>query len=234
VSGPGLGYGSLLGTPSATGLRAGDVAGVTAAGAHVSLDQAVAVGPDETIYWSALFSLDDRNNRNRFASITLHDDVTGDTLFFGEPVVGIGGLRVAASTVATGGLVSDGADAAFADGSTILLVGLYRNSATPGGDLLQLLSYDTASAIQLPGFFDPSDPNAAASFSLSGLDIDFSQITSITFDIRGTDDKFIDELRIGTTWGSVIPEPASASLLLLGLGALCGKARARRAGRRRA
>ncbi len=217
---PGLDYGNLQGVPTASGLRASDVLGVTPAGATVGLAQPVVVGPGEALYWSALFTLDDSQNGNHLANVTLTDDATGDLLFFGEPGVGVGGLRVAASTLALGELRAEGSDGAFADGSTVLLVGRYLESSAPGGDLLQLLSYDTSAATRLPASFDPSDPNAAVSYTLSGLDIDFAQITSVTFTIRGLDNNFIDELRIGPTYRSVIPEPETGALLALGLAAL--------------
>jgi hypothetical protein len=228
---PGLGYGLLQGAPPASGQRASDVLGVTPAGATVSLAQPVTVGPGEALYWSALFTLDDSLNGNHLANITLNDDATGDLLFFGEPGVGSGGLRVAASTQALGELQAEGADNAFTDGDTLLLVGRYLESDAPGGDLLQLLVYDTAEATLLPATFDPADPDAAAAFTLDGYDIDFAQITSITFTIRGLDNNFIDELRIGPSYRSVIPEPATASLLACGLAALAWAGRS--AGRTR-
>ncbi len=226
VTRPSLDYGSLAGTPNASGLRISDTLGVTAAGASVSLAQPIEIAPGETIYWSALFTLDDRLNGNHFANITLTDDATGDHLLFGEPVVGVGGLRVAASTQATGGVVAEGTDDAFTDGNTVLLIGRYFNSAAPGGDLLQLVSYDSALAAMLPSSFDPLDPNAEVSYSLENLDIDLVRISSITFTIRGLDNNFIDELRIGTTYASVVvPELSTSTLLLMGLGILAGLGR---------
>lgn len=232
VTSPGVGYGSLEGVPGASGGRASDVLGVTPAGASVSLAQPVSVDPGQTLYWSVLLTLDDGLNGNHLANLTLNDDATGDALFFGEPAVGVGGLRLAA--IAQGAIVaSDTADGAFTDGHTLLLVGRYLNSAAPGGDVLDLLSYDTADAVALPSFFDPADPNAGNAYHVSGVDIDLARITSLTFTIRGLDNNFIDELRIGTRYGSVIPEPATAALLALGLATLGAMRRSRTRGARR-
>ena len=228
VESPGLDYGSLVGAPSAAGGRISDELGVTAAGATVSVDQPVVIAPGTAIYWSALFTFDDSENGNHLANITLTDATTGDQISFGEAAVGVRAIRVEASTAATGGLVAEGADGSFDNGATLLLVGRYSNAAAAGGDTLDLIAYDTAAAVTLPPSFDPSDPNAAFAFSLSDLDIDLAQITSISFTIRGLDNNFIDELRIGTTYRDVVPEPSAAILLGLGLSALGLRARGRR------
>jgi hypothetical protein len=47
-----------------------------------------------------------------------------------------------------------------------------------------------------------------------------TRIGSVTFTIRGTANNFIDELRIGTSYGALVPEPGTASLLAAGLAAL--------------
>lgn len=217
VGDPGLDYGSLIGAPAASGGRLRDVQGVTAGGATVEVEPNVTVAPGHAIFWSALFTFDDTGNANRLANITFEDDASGDSLFFGEPGVGVGGLRVAADTTATGGLVASGSDGAFTNGDTLLLIGRYVNGDAAGGDLLDLVGYDTATASTLPASFDPMDPNAAFAYGLSDLDIDLAQITSITFTIRANDNNFIDELRIGTTYASVVPEPGTAWLMALGL-----------------
>jgi hypothetical protein len=226
VASPGLDYGSLGGAPGSSGNRITDVAGVTAAGGTVSVDQDVIVNPGDAIFWSALFTFDDSLGSNHLANITFTDDDTGDLLRFGEPAVGVRAIRVEAATAATGGLVASGADGSFASGDTLLLVGRYFNSSAVDGDVLELIGYDTADADVLPANFDPTDPNAEFAFALSGLDIDFARISSITFTIRGDDNNFIDELRIGSSYASVIPEPARAALALLGLVALGIGARA--------
>lgn len=223
VLAPSLDYGSLSGSlgplPAVAGNRLNDAAGVTAAGATVSVASDVLVGAGDVLFWSALFTFDDSLNGNHLANITFRDDVTGDELFFGEPGVGIGGLRVAAQTAGTGGsLIANGADNAFVDGHTLLLIGRYENAAAMGADLLQLLVYDTGDAESLPATFDPTDPNAESFFELSGVDIDFARIGEITFTIRGTDNNFIDELRIGDSYASVVaPEPSVAVLVGLAL-----------------
>jgi len=225
---PGLGYGNLVGAPAPSGNRVADVDGVTSAAGTVSVDQDVLVGPGEAIFWSALFTFDDSSNGNRFAHITFIDDDTADTLGFGESVVGVRAIRVEANTTATGGLVADGADGSFSDGDTLLLIGRYINGAAADGDSLELIGYDTADADTLPSSFDPTDPNAEFAYALTGLDVDLAKITSIRFTIRGDSNNFIDELRIGTSYGSVVPEPGVAPLLLVGLATLGGLARARR------
>ena len=67
----------------------------------------------------------------------------------------------------------------------------------------------------------------AGSFAgwLDGLDIDLVQITSITFTIRGDDNNFVDELRIGDSYASVaVPEPGALAALLLGIAGLAARA----------
>jgi hypothetical protein len=228
VESPGLDYGNLGTIPPTAGNRLSHPSGTTAGGAIVAVDQDVRVGPGEGIFWSALLTLDDSTNANRLANITFDDEVTGDSIGFGEPAVGSGGLRVFASTAATGGLIADGADDAFVDGHTVLLIGRYLNSTSAGGDRLELLVYDTTDSESIPPTFDPSSPGREFAFALSGLDIDLGRITSIRFTIRGDANNFIDELRIGSTYAAVVPEPGVATLLLSGLAALGAGARARR------
>jgi hypothetical protein len=226
----GLDYGSLGNAPAVAGNQLTQMQGTSAAVARVAVDEDIAVGPGSALYWSALFTFDDSSNGNRLASITLSDD-NGDALGFGEAAVGVRAIRVTAQTAATGGLVAAGADGAFANGQTLLLVGRYLNGAAAGGDRLDLIGYDTADADLLPASFDPSDPNREFAFALDDRDIDFGRITSIAFAIRGDDNNFIDELRIGSSYGSVIPEPGSGALLLLGLAGLRAAAAARRRSR---
>lgn len=232
VASPGLDYGSLVGGPQAAGNRLSQALGTTAASATVSVDAEVSIAPGSAIFFSALFTLDDSQNGTHRASITLTNDANGDELTFGEPVVGIRGVRVSATTAATGGTtVAAGADGSFSDGDTLFLVGRYLNSASAQGDVLELVGYDTADVDVLPASYDPSDPNAKFSFALADVDIDLTAITSISFTIRGTANNFIDELRIGTSYGAVVPEPATAPLLLAGLvGLRLASARRRRRG----
>jgi hypothetical protein len=224
----GLGYGNLIGAPPPSGNLANDLAGVTSSGATASVDQDVLVGPGAEIFWSALFTFDDSSNGNRFAHITFRDDDNGDSIGFGATTVGSGAIRVEAETATTGNLVADGEDNAFVDSHTLLLIGHYLSSAAAVGDVVELIGYDTADADTLASSFDPGDPNAEFYFALTGLDADFAKITSVNFTIRGDDNNLIDELRIGTSYGSVIPEPGVGALLLLGFGGLGAFARARR------
>ena len=135
--------------------------------------------------------------------------------------------------------MSAGHDNAFVDGQTLWLIGHYVNGAAPGGDVLELLGYDTANAVSISPTFDLSDPGAEFAYALGGLDIDFEKITSIRFEVRGAANNFIDELRIGETYPAasqaVVPEPSTLLLLLLGLALpVCVGRRGRRPGRRAA
>jgi hypothetical protein len=213
---PGLDYGNLSGAPTSAGNKVAQAQGTTANAVTVAVNNDVVINAGQTIYWSALLRLDDSLNGNHRASVTFTDQENGDTLQFGEPTVGVRGVRVEADTAATGQLIAAGADQSFANGDTLFLIGRYVNSAAAGGDRLDLVGYDTADADVLPGAFDPADPNAEFTYELSGLDIDMTKITSITFTIRATNNNFIDELRIGSTYGSiVIPEPATGVLALV-------------------
>jgi hypothetical protein len=216
ASSPGLDYGNLLGAPAPLGNRVTQPSGTTSGGAIVSVDNDVEIAGGQTIYWSALFTFSDAQNGNHLASITLTNDDNGDALGFGESSVGGRAIRVSAQTAGTGGqLIADGADQSFADGETLLLIGRYFNSAAAGGDQLDLIGYNTADADMLPLSFQPTDPNARFAYGLNNLDINFEKITSVTFTIRGNDNNFIDELRIGTTYAAVIPEPAAAALFAI-------------------
>jgi len=214
---PGLTYGNLTGGPSADGNRLSQASGTTAGGATVNVDQEVVAGPGQAIYFSAVFTFDDSQNGTHRAHVALTDDDSGDELMFGEAAVGIRSLRVSADTVATGGLVAAGADNAFTDGQTLLLAGRYINSAAANSDVLELVGYDTADAEALPSSFDPTDPNAEFAYALTDLEINLAKVTSVTFVIRGNGNNFIDELRIGSTYASVIPEPSAVILLMTGL-----------------
>jgi hypothetical protein len=229
ISDPGLTYGNLTGNlPPVMGNRLSDNDGVGPGVVTVSVNQDVTINSGESLFFSALFTFDDSQNGNRRASVHLQNDATGDELIFGQPGVGVGAVRIEADTAATGGLIADGADNAFIDGHTLLLIGRYQNSASPGGDTLELLGYDTANAAALPAAFNFADPAAAFAFSLTGVTIDFTTISSLRFEVRGDNNNFIDELRIGNTYGDLLPtangttapEPASGSALLGGLSLL--------------
>lgn len=211
----------LQGLPGTAGGRLVDTIGATPGGARVDLDVDVEIAPGSTIYWSALLTLDDSSNANHLASASFIDDLTGDSISFGEPVVGRRNVRVATSTVASNGQQAGGTDDAFADGDTLFLVGRYHNGSAPGGDSLSLIGYDTSYDTTLPDFFDPFGIDRDFSIVLADFDIDMERITSLEFTIRGSGDNFIDELRIGSTYESVVvPEPGTGLLLgvaLLGL-----------------
>lgn len=113
---------------------------------------------------------------------------------FGETAVGIRTLRVEANTTSLGDDVNASMSGGFQDGQTLWLIGRYQNSALAAGDSLDLIVYDTADADALSNTFDPFDASAELALSISGLDIDFELLTAIRFNLRGTDDNFIDEL----------------------------------------
>jgi|GEM_PF-2391181 PEP-CTERM putative exosortase interaction domain len=233
IAAPGLTYGNLIGAPAVAGNRLTDPNGVVVGSVSVNAAQAISVAAGEAIYFSALFTLDDSTNGNRYASVALVDGTTGDEIGFGEAAVGVRAVRATANTAATGGLIADGADFAFENGQTLWLVGRYINSAAPGGDVLELLGYDTADAIALPPVFDFADPNAQFAFGITGQDIDLTQITSLRFEVRGDDNNFLDEVRVGRTYAAVaaIPEPSSGLLLACGVFLAGAVLRRRRRGR---
>jgi hypothetical protein len=84
VAAPGLDYGNLVGPLAPSGQRLTDLAGVTAAGGTVAVDDDVLVPAGSAIYWSALMRFDDSENGNHLVSITLSDETTGDSIGFGE------------------------------------------------------------------------------------------------------------------------------------------------------
>jgi hypothetical protein len=224
-----LGYGALLGAPSFAGGRLGQNLGTTAASAVASLASPVNIAPDGALFFSALFLFDDSANGNHFARIELMNQQNGDVLSFGETVAGVMAVTVSAVSATTGaGGVSAGADGSFTNGQVLFLFGRYQNGATPLTDRLDLVGYETNAVTQIPGSFDPSDPAAQFRFSLTGVDIDMTRIDAVRFEIRGSANNFIDELRVGTTYADVVPEPAAAPLLLLGLAAFARRTRVNR------
>ena len=128
-----------------------------------------------------------------------------------------------------GTVVSGGRDQAFTNGQTLLLIGRYNNSAVAGKDRLELLGYDTAASHALPVEFQPADPNAVLYQELADADIDLARISSLRFEIRGSDNNYIDELRIGSTLADVAPVPEPQTWLMM----LCGLAAGAVATRRR-
>lgn len=228
VSAPGLSYGSLTGAPAAEGMKLTQLSGTIGVSSQVQLGAPIEVMPGEAIYFSALFTFDDSRNGNHFASIDLIDSTTGDSITFGESVVGVRAIRASAKTVVTGDQVTTiGDQNAFTNGQTLLLVGRYNNSALPLGDRLELLGYDTAATHELPSTFESSDPNRVLYQELAGVDIDLTRISSLRFTIRGIDNNFIDEVRIGSTLADVapVPEPHTWLLMVCGIGAvILGKA----------
>jgi hypothetical protein len=216
---PGSTYGSLLGSlPSVTGNRLTDASGVSGGIVTVALDDEIHINAGEEIFFSGLFTFNDATAGNRLVRVSFIDDASGDELGFGKATVGLRGISIRANTAATGGPIAEGADNSFSDGQTLWLVGRYFNSAVSGADALELVGYDTAVPQTVSSSFDLSDPNAQFAFSLTGLDIDFSAISSLRFEVRGDNDNFLDELRIGSTYSSVaIPEPVSVIIALTGV-----------------
>lgn len=101
-------------------------------------------------------------------------------------------------------------------GNTYLLVGKFFKSA--GG------SYDKMSV-----WVDPqtlAEPAASATVMSSSGSATVSYLTMRTSDMEVGDQFQFDELRIGTTWADVVPEPAT--LTLLALGAVVAALRGRR------
>jgi hypothetical protein len=230
LSAPGLTYGALTGAPAATGAKLTQFNGTTANASTVGLTTPVRIPPGEAIFFSALFTLDDSSNGNHLAGIELIDDSSGDSLGFGESVVGVRSIRASVETTVLGRrLTTAGSDRAFENGQTLLLIGRYNNSAAALGDRLELLGYDTGASHALPAAFDPSDPHVVFYQELAGVDIEFTRISSLRFNVRGADNNFIDELRIGSTLADVtpIPEPHTWALLLCGLAAVAFAMRAR-------
>lgn len=219
IASPGLTYGNLMGNvPTVAGNRVSDESGAGAGVASVAVAQDVLTGAGSTLYFSALFTFDDSDNRTRGASISLVDDDTGDQIIFGEATVGGRAIRIAAHTTATGQLVAASADQSFQDGQTLWLVGRYVNDPTVGGDSLELLGYDTAVAITIGPSFDFADPNAQFAYALTGLDINFVKMTSLRVEVRGQNDNFLDEVRVSRTFGAAaVPEPGGALLMVIGL-----------------
>jgi hypothetical protein len=231
VSAPGLSYGNLSGAPSVSGAKLTQLSGSTSNGSVVTLAQPVSILPGQAIFFSALFTFDDSSNGNHFASIDLIDDSSGDSITFGESIVGVRAIRASAETIAAGRrLTTAGSDRAFTNGQTLLLMGRYNNSPAALGDRLELLGYDTAASHALPASFDPSDPNTILYQELDEVDIDLTRISSLRFTLRGSDNNFIDELRIGSTLADVAPIPEPHTWLLM----LCGIAGVAAAVRRRA
>ncbi len=230
VSTPGLGYGGLVGAPTASGGKLTQLQGTTQDDATVGLAQPIEIAAGGALYFSALFTFDDSSNGNRRAGISLIDGAGGGEITFGETAVGVRALRATANTAATGGLVATaGSMGTFSDGQTLLLIGRYENGANPLGDRLELLGYDTAASHVLPATFDPADPNVTLYQNLDEIDIDLSRVSSIRFTIRGDDNNYIDELRIGSSFADVaaIPEPHAWLLMLCGMGVVTAGVRAR-------
>lgn len=230
VSSPGLTYGSLVGAPSTAGGKLTQLEGSGPSTATVALAAPLTILPGQTIFFSALFRFDDSANGTHRADVSLVDDLTGDTLSFGEPVAGIRTLRASVTTAATVlPAATSSPDSTFSNGQTLLLVGRYTNSPVAADDRLELLGYDTAAAHVLPAAFDPDDPQKLFYSRLDGIDMDFTRVSSLAFTIRGDDNNFIDEVRVGRTFADVtlVPEPGSWVLLLSGLTGIGCAARAR-------
>jgi hypothetical protein len=229
VLGPGLDYGNLTGNlPGVSGNLLSKQDLIVAGVSSVSLAQDVLINPGQAIYFSALFRFDDAGNGVQRATVAMVDDTTGDELAFGEAAVGVRDIRVSAITTTTGGAVAAGADNAFTDGQVLWLIGRYVNGAAPGGDSLELVGYDTSKSVAVSPTFDIADPNAEFGFSLTGVDIDFTRISSLRFEVRGTDNNFLDEVRISYAYPAAVPEPAGVLLVMVGAVVIAARGRFRR------
>ncbi|MGH8666994.1 MAG: hypothetical protein ACREUX_22260 [Burkholderiales bacterium] len=91
------------------------------------------------------------------------------------------------------------------------------------------LGCDTGASHALPADFDPNDPNTILYQELDEVDIELTRISSLRFTIRGSDNNYIDELRIGSTLADVapIPEPHTWLLMLCAIAAVAAGTRFR-------
>jgi hypothetical protein len=182
----------------------------------------IVIGTRGQIFFSALVVVGPPSSENPFARISFVDDATNAAILLSEVLVGAN--RIPSARVR----FADGSEAAASDpfgpvteGQSLLLFGRYLNSSVPLGDRLELVAYDLGDLALLPTSYDPDDPNAEYFVALADRDLDVTQITRLRFDLRNPE-TFIDQVRIGTTYLDVVPEPGmpgvfAACLFTLGL-----------------
>ncbi len=120
----------------------------------------------------------------------------------GDPVdtaIGGGGITDPTGTQMNGGINN-------VVNETYLLVAKATFSDTVGEDRLDLWVN--------PGTTEPTAGDATHASFATG-DLSFNQIEVYTRN-KNTDEAYVDEIRLGTDFGSVIPEPATMALLGLG------------------
>lgn len=105
---------------------------------------------------------------------------------------------------------NDTADIADLTNSVLFVVGKISKSGVGNYDTLEVLVNPTTDT-------EPVVWTATQIVDLDTNNLDTLGVRIVEFD--NTENFFIDEIRIGTTYGDVVPEPGS--LALLGLGGLC-------------
>lgn len=182
------------------------------------------IGPvnADTVYISFLLRFTGNIDNNDFAAIWF-DNATSGQHSTNIPNIGIkgnqdgGGPKDAFARLTLGEETWSMMELAV--DTTYLIVGELSKTGSSS-------SYNQFSIWVNPGAYDFDTPHGSIAVTNGALDA-FSFLGIRTANFDAGDFLLIDELRIGTTWGDVVPAPEPGAALLLGLG-LFGASRLRR------
>jgi len=211
-------------------------ASLTYSGGDISINgggQAVVIDSSDNNYFFRQFDSAGDVGDEVFFSFLLHRDSTDSSDFLSFRVgdtsdrSNSGGMGIYSSTNFGTRILANGStestntgSTGIADDTTYFLVGRFSRDGASGGasdfDLMEMWVNPTTLDYNSLG-----TPDASVDFnSLVSGDLEFFGLRSVA--ISGTNEYLMDELRIGTSYAAVVPEPTSAALLtgacgLLGL-----------------
>ena len=177
---------------------------------------------DDVIYMSMLVRQDaGASTDGDTAQVWLDGVTTGNHVTTAAPALGLNGAAGAAALQARVGSISTASSGTYAGSNTYFLVGLFEKTVSGSAN-----PYTKATFWLNPG--STLDPASATGATGTGLLSSFSTLGLRTNSVNQTapaDTILVDEIRVGTTFADVIPEPSAALLGGLGLLALLRRRR---------
>lgn len=178
---------------------------------------------DDVIYMSMLIRQDaGASTDGDTAQFWLDGVATGNHVTTAAPALGLNGAAGAAALQARVGSISTASSGTYAGANTYFLVGMFQKTVSGASN-----PYTKATFWLNPG--STLDPASATGATGTGLLSSFGILGLRSNSVNQNapaDTILVDEIRVGTTFADVVPEPSTTLLGTLGLLALLRRRRA--------